>query len=149
MKLSTRILSALCLIMLLLCFIVGCGRRSTDLPSTFGDCTYTYTVDGVNVICLSTVEDDEYRLEGYYLKGLEKVEVYVILDQECQFKVYYDGATDEHFDEWYLYRCNGDELILYNGTSHSGTDCWFARFGEKISMTLHRAESATEAETQS
>lgn len=146
MKLSTRILSALCLIMLLLCFIVGCGRRSTDLPSTFGDCTYTYTVDGVNVICLSTVEDDEYRLEGYYLKGLEKVEVYVILDQSGDFKVYYYDSQDY---EWYSYRCTEEKLVLYNSTTHSGRDCWFARFEKNYSMTLYRADSATEEETQS
>ena len=160
MKRSIRLVSILCLLVLFACFSVGCGMipadypsrfgdKTTELPLSFGDGTYTYTKNGETVICLSTVADNPGRLEGYYLKGTKKIEVFVFLDQECQFRVYYDGAADENFDEWYLYRCNGDELILYNGTSHSGTDCWFARFGEKISMTLHRAESATEAETQS
>ncbi len=159
MKLSVRILSVLCLIVLLSCFSVGCGiippdypsrfgDKTTELPLSFGEGTYTYTEYGETVISLSTVEDNPSRLEGYYLKGKEKIEVFVLLDRDCQCKVYYDGATDEHFDEWYLYRCNGDELILYNGTTYSGTDCWFARFGEKVSMTLYRTESVTEAETQ-
>ena len=146
MKRSVRVLCALCLIVLLSCFAVGCGRRSTELPSSFGDGTYTYTVDGKNVICLSTVEDDEYRLEGYYLKGVEKVEVYVILDQSGDFKVYYYDSQDY---EWYSYRCTEEKLVLYNSTTHSGRDCWFARFEKNYSMTLYRADSATEEETQS
>ena len=159
MNRSVRVLCALCLIILLSCFIVGCGMippdypsrfggKTTELPLSFGDGTYTYTKNGETVICLSTVADIPGRLEGYYLKGEKKIEVYVLLDQNCQFRVYYDGPTDEYYDEWYLYRCNGDELILYNGTTHSGTDCWFARFGEKVFMTLYRTESVTEAETQ-
>lgn len=160
MKRSIRLVSILCLIVLLSCFFVGCGMipsdypwkfgdKTTELPVSFGDGTYTYTANGKTCICLSTVEDNPSRLEGYYLKGEEKIEVFVLLDKECQFRVYYDGSTDEHYDEWYLYRCTGDELILYNGTTHSGTDCWFARFGEKISMTLYRTDGAAAEETNS